>query len=107
MRRLLIIALLLLPGCDWFKHRQPDDQPRSGSGRTPETPRADVLDSGDQVQELLRDRVRSKFRTGDDFQVLVTGVGYPIGTLMEEGRTVAKTQSACHPTFEVGKFSLP
>ena len=108
MRRLLLIALLLLSGCDWFnKHRQPDDQPRSGPGGTLETPPADVLDSGDRVQELLRDRVRSKFQTGDDFQVLVTGVGYPIGTLMEEGRTVAKTQSACHPTFEVGKFSLP
>jgi hypothetical protein len=102
MRNALLFAVLLLSACN--SHKRPTPPADNGQdGEQPTSP----LDSGDRVQALLRDRVSTKFKTGDDFQVLVTDVEYPIGTLMAEGRTVALTDTACAPGFDVHSYGLP
>lgn len=101
MRLLIVIAALLLTACP----SKPNKPPKPAD--LPETPAGEVFESGDRVQQMLRDRVRSKFSAEDDFQVYVTEAGYPIGTLMREGRTVALNRASCAPSFEVGRYSLP
>src|SRR6476619_1594983 len=103
MRRIILLTAVLLSACG-HKDAQPKPPP-GGDGGKPPPPQ--VFDSGDAVQAMLRDRVSTKFKTGDDFRVLVTDIDYPIGTLMEEGRTVAMSAEACLPAFEVHSYSLP
>jgi len=94
MRRVILIGVLLLSAC--------------GGGSPPNTvPGTEVYQGGDAVQALLRDRVRRTFPGSDDFQVIVTEVGYPIGALMPEGRTVAVSVDACKPSFDAGSYPMP
>ena len=103
MRYLLLVAIFLLSACD--QKKQP--QPHGPDGQSQEQDKAQVFASSDDVQAMLRDRVRQKFQTGDDFQVVVTDIGYPIGTLMREGRTVAVTDVACTPGAPVHDYAMP
>jgi len=108
MRRIILLTAILLSACD-HKGGQPKAPGGGGGGGGGggQPPPAQVFDSGDAVQAMLADRVSTKFKTGDDFRVLVTDIDYPIGTLMEEGRTVAMSDEACLPAFEVHSYSLP
>lgn len=108
MRPLVVICALLLIGCKGDREPEPGNLVNSGNsaergkGDGPKLPQPpQIFDSSDKVVQILQRRVVNGLQlTGQevDFQLQPVGVFvYPIGTLMPEGRTVAKNRSACAP----------
>jgi hypothetical protein len=61
----------------------------------------------DELQDELAERVASKTKAAKDFQIIVTVFQDPIGTLMEPGRSVADNDTACRPKADPERRSAP
>src|ERR1700754_3065179 len=106
--RILIAALLLAcGGCGGSSGSDSGSSADTGAD-TPPPPSAEVFDTGDKLLAVLKDRVSSKVGLShDDFQVIVTDFGYPVGTIMPEGRSVGINKDACKPEKDADSYEAP
>ena len=111
MRRLVVICALFLFACtkNSDDHNKASPIPASTPPALPKRIAPTIFDSSDEVLQLLQERVKSQLQGSDDFVVQPVGAFvYPIGTLMPEGRSIAKNRSACAPAKDAaGIYGMP
>ncbi|SEL00103.1 hypothetical protein SAMN04487787_105131 [Kosakonia sacchari] len=68
---------------------------------------APVLSDFDQLQNDLAKRTQTRFGYADDFQVVVSDVNFPIGTLIRVGGSIPVDYSACQPAITPVALGAP
>jgi hypothetical protein len=87
---LILFPSLILIGCSW-----PVISP-------PGTEIAPAIATVDQFMDDLAKRAAGKFGQEDNFKVVVTQADYPVGTLMQAGRTIPINYTSCVPANVAG-----
>lgn len=93
------LLVSLLSGCP----KGPNDS-TAGGGTAKIKP---VLSDFDQLQNDLAKRTQDRLGYADDFQVVVSDINFPIGTLIRVGGSIPVDYSACQPAITPVAFGAP
>lgn len=103
MKRLNLIStsvlVIMIAGCTEGSQKRKND-----GGTAAIEP---ILSSFDQLQTNLADRTRAKLGYTDDFQVVVSDINFPIGTLIRVGGSIPIDYSACQPVVTPVALGAP